>query len=410
MNRRHALSFIAALPFAARLQAQTRASARHRIALSQTVGLLLDPGGTLKVWGQDPGASENEPQPAAYRMGLGHQNPVDKFALYPIPGLQGIVAVTASTTSCFAVRNDGVVLAWGATGSGELGITPLAEFEASAQPRLRTSTPTPVAVGFDAVDVSAKSDHVLSLARDGSVYAWGRGDSGQLGIGPLPTVNFRSRSARVAPFVPYPVRIPDFEGVSAVSTGNAHSLALMKDGTVRAWGLNKHGQIGDGTLTNRDRPNPVPGVRNAVAIAAGGYRSVAVLADGMAMEWGGSHVNLMPRPVPALVPGARGIKSVVAGGDHVAALTQSGEVMTWGQTAHYETGRGSDRNAAAAGLVRGLSNVVSLAAGAGTTIAILASGRMMTWGEVRAWTRPAGGQANLSPHPILLWLDGLDQS
>jgi hypothetical protein len=56
-----------------------------------------------------------------------------------------------------------------------------------------------------------------------------------------------------------------------------------------------------------------------------------------------------------------------------------------------------------------LKNVERLAAGAGTTIAALGSGRMMTWGEVRPWTRPGQGGSNLSPSPILLWLDGLEQ-
>jgi hypothetical protein len=41
---------------------------------------------------------------------------------------------------------------------------------------------------------------------------------------------------------------------------------------------------------------------------------------------------------------------------------------------------------------------------------VLGSGRMMTWGEVRGWTRPDSGGAGLSPFPILLWLDGLEQS
>jgi alpha-tubulin suppressor-like RCC1 family protein len=176
---------------------------------------------------------------------------------------------------------------------------------------------------------------------------------------------------------------------------------------VRAWGLNKYGQIGDGTSTNRDRPLPVPGVRHAVAIAAGAYRSAALLADGTVMEWGANHVNLTPRLAPAPVRGARGVRSIVAGDEHVAALTQTGEVLTWGQDAHYQIGRGGDPHAA--GLVKGLADVKSLAAGAGTTIAVLGSGRMMTWGEVRPWTRPGEGQRNLSPLPILLWLDGLEQ-
>jgi hypothetical protein len=109
----------------------------------------------------------------------------------------------------------------------------------------------------------------------------------------------------------------------AISAGNLHSLALLRDGTVRAWGQNRYGQIGDGTSTNRDTPTTVPGVRNVVAIAAGAYRSVAVLADGTVMEWGANHVNLTPRLVPAILPGARGIKSVVAGNEHVAGAAVS---------------------------------------------------------------------------------------
>ena len=407
MNRRQALSLLAGIPLVTRVSAQTKPTAAHRVALSQTAGLLLEPDGTLRVWSREPGARPDTPAPAPDRMGLGHNDPVDSYTLYPIRGLTGVVAV-AIGTACHAVLRDGRVLAWGATGSGELGVTPLAEFETRAQARLRTHTPTPVAVTFEAVDISSKSDHVLALARDGSVYAWGRGDSGQLGIGPLPTVAFKTRSARVEPYVPYPVRVPDLGDVTSISAGDHHSLALLKDGTVLAWGQNRNGQIGDGTNQNRDRPSRVPGVRNAIAIAAGGYRSAAVLADGTVMEWGANHGNLTPRLHPALVPGARGIRSVVAGGEHLAALTQSGEVMTWGQDAHYQTGRGS--NASAAGLVKGISDVRFLAAGAGTTVAVLGSGRMMTWGEVRPWTRPDDGQPDLSPYPIRLWLDGLEQA
>ena len=406
MNRRDALSLIALLPLAAKVEGQTRATARHRLALSRTVGLLLNPDGTLNVWGSDPGASHRTAAPAADRMGLGHNNPVDKFALYAVPNVRGVVSAAASTTACYAVLIDGTVIAWGSNGSGELGITSLAEFQTGGQARAGTRTPTPVAVTVNAVDVSAKGDHVLALMRDGAVFSWGRGDSGQLGIGPLPSVNFKTRSARVEPYMPYPVRVPGLEAVAAISAGDRHSLALMKDGSVRAWGLNRYGQLGDGTTQNRNQPTTVAGVRNAVAIAAGGNHSVALLADGTALEWGGSYVNLTPRPAPALVPGARGLKSVVAGDGHTAALTQTGEVMTWGQDAHYETGRGSRANAA--GLVQELSNVSSLAAAASTTIAVLASGRMMTWGEVRPWTRPGSGQPDLSPYPIRVWLDGLD--
>ena len=209
---------------------------------------------------------------------------------------------------------------------------------------MRSNTPLPVAVKFDAVDVSSTGEHVLALARDGSVYAWGRGDAGQLGIGPMPVVNYKTRSARVENFMPLPVRIPGLTDVVAISTGDRHSLALLKDGTVRAWGQNRFGQVGDGTTINRDTPTPVQGVRNVVAIAALGYSSVAVLSDGTAMDWGNTHGSSDPRPVPAAVVGARGLRSVVGGGAHVVALTQTGGVMTWGTSGHYETGRGRERD------------------------------------------------------------------
>jgi hypothetical protein len=60
-------------------------------------------------------------------------------------------------------------------------------------------------------------------------------------------------------------------------------------------------------------------------------------------------------------------------------------------------------------MVDGLTGVKSLAVCKSQTVAVLGSGRIMTWGEVREWTRPDIGGTGLSPHPILLWIDGLEQ-
>jgi hypothetical protein len=398
MTRRQALSLLATLPFAARVSAQTRVTAKHRVALSAAFGLLIEPDGSLHTWNCSP-ASAGETYDAHDVLGLGHNRPVDGYTLYRVPGLTSVVAAAAGT-GAYAVLRDGQLVSWGSGGYGLLGITPPAEFETKAQPRVRSNSPQPVAVKFDAVDVSAKGEHVLALARDGSVYAWGRGDAGQLGIGDLPMVNYKTRSARVENFVPYPVRIPGLTDVVAISAGNMHSMALLKDGTVRVWGQNSSGQIGDGSTVNRNTPTPVEGLRNVVSIAATSYSCVAVLSDGTVTEWG-------PRR-PALLAGARGIRSVAGGGNHVVAITQTGGVMTWGESAHYETGRGP--NAYLPGLVKDLTDVQSIAASAWGNAAVLGSGRIMTWSEVRPWHRPGGGSGNrLSPYPILLWVDGLEQ-
>jgi alpha-tubulin suppressor-like RCC1 family protein len=379
---------------------------QHRVVLGGVIGLLIAPEGTVQVWMANYVHADG--YDAVDVMGLGHNRPVDAFTLYRIPGLANVVTAAASSNAGYVVLADGQVMSWGAGGYGLLGTTPVAEFETQAQPRTRSNTPQPVAVRFHAVDVSARGEHVLSLARDGSVYAWGRGDAGQLGIGALPTVTFKTRSARVENFVPYPVRIPGLADVAAISAGTMHSLALLKDGTVRAWGQNRFGQVGDGTVANRDTPTTVSGVRNAVAIAATGYFSVALLSDGTVMEWGATYGNPGPRPTPARVAGASGIRSIAVGDEHVVALTRAGTVMTWGQDAHYQTGRSGDGRVP--GLVKELSNVQAIAASGRGSAAVLASGRIMIWSEVRPWNRPGDARpSNLSRFPILLWVDGLEQ-
>ncbi len=174
------------------------------------------------------------PNPAADALGLGHNQPVDPFTLYPIPHLTGVVTAVVGAAACHAVLANGQVFSWGVGPYGTLGTTPLDELVTRVEPHFRSNTPVPVAATFDAVDVSSLGEHVLALARDGSVHAWGRGDAGQLGIGGLPMVNYRGRSSRVENFVSYPARIPGLTDVVAISAGKGHSLALLKDGTVRA--------------------------------------------------------------------------------------------------------------------------------------------------------------------------------
>ena len=75
-------------------------------------------------------------------------------------------------------------------------------------------------------------------------------------------------------------------GVTALSAGIEHSLALRSDGTVWAWGGNAHGQLGDGTTTQRTTPVQVSGLTGITAIATGGGHGLAVRNDGTVWAWG----------------------------------------------------------------------------------------------------------------------------
>jgi alpha-tubulin suppressor-like RCC1 family protein len=74
--------------------------------------------------------------------------------------------------------------------------------------------------------------------------------------------------------------------VMAVAAGGYHTCALLGDGTVRCWGSNYSGQLGDGTTTQRNTPATVSGLSGATAIAAGEYHTCALLGDGTVRCWG----------------------------------------------------------------------------------------------------------------------------
>ena len=240
LTRRQAISALAALPFAAvTVTAQTRPGPKHRVILGNQLGLLLAPDGTLQMWVRDPAGDGTAPS----SLGLGHNGPLQPFTLATVPGLSNIVAASAGWNCTFAVLADGRLLAWGKNPSGWLGTTTQAQMEtlASWSPN-ESNTPLPQSVRFDAVDVSSGDDHSMALTRDGGVYTWGAGTDGQLGIGPMPVIQFRTRTPAPMRFMPMPVRVPDLGEVTAIAAGGRHSLALLKDGTVRAWGYNRYGK------------------------------------------------------------------------------------------------------------------------------------------------------------------------
>ncbi len=416
INRRQALSLLTALPFAEPAAAQTRPTSGCRVVLGSH-GLLLEPAGTLKTWL----IQERSDGLAPEWLGLGHNRPLSAFTLVAIPSLTNVVTAAAGNGCSFAVLSDGRLLSWGwNSGTGRLGTTPLSTLEVTAYWGPNSNTPVPVVTKFDAVDVSSQDEHVLALARDGSVYAWGRGNKGQLGIGPLPVIKFKTHAPSAMTYVPFPVRVPDLTDVVAISSGRSHSLALLKDGTVRAWGENRWGEVGDGTTSNRDRPVPVQGVSNAIAISTGGDGfSAALLSDGTVMTWGNKANgalgrapwvgNSAPGPIAALVPGARGIRAIGTGLRHMLALTETGTIISWGDDTYGSLGRGG-RTGNMPGVIKSLTGVQSIFTINSVCFAVLATGRIMTWGGgVREWTRPESGMGIVSRVPILLWIDGLDQ-
>jgi hypothetical protein len=71
-----------------------------------------------------------------------------------------------------------------------------------------------------------------------------------------------------------------------VAAGGSHTVAIKADGTLWAWGRNQAGQLGDGTTEDQSSPVQVGTATNWLAVAAGHHHTVAVRSDGTLWAWG----------------------------------------------------------------------------------------------------------------------------
>jgi alpha-tubulin suppressor-like RCC1 family protein len=236
------------------------------------------------------------------------------------------------------------------------------------------------------VHLRAGGDHACLVRQDGSVACWGEGASGQLGD------DAGLARSTMVPVPGLPVRALD------VALGDAHSCALLVDGSVWCWGANASGQLGDGTTVSRAQPSPVVALDDAVAVTAGGAFSCALHADGSVACWGSNATGQLgggaAGDADALTPVAidaavlHDVRLLAASDRHVCAATTSGSVMCWGSNAQGELGDGTlvDRPTPVAAIILGAPGalgatapIATLAAGVGHTC-LLAGGQVSCWG------------------------------
>ena len=409
-TRREVLPLLAALPATLRGLAQTPpAGVRvRRLVSSGANTYVLEPDGRVKAWTTSKSLK-------AMLLGFGGDPDriVPANVAVDVPPLNGVTTIALGEGASFAVTADGRVLAWGSTANGLLGNTPLSELERTGYPHPPGPMPTSTLSMPKILDITSIGSHVLALTAEGTVFAWGNGQAGQLGIGNMPVISVRGGVPDSTAYVPFPVRVPGLDNVIAIAAGDKHSLALLKDGTVRAWGENRYGEVGDGTVTPRNSPVTVRGVTNAIAIAANGGGSFAVRADGSVMSWGcGGDVlgrpttgRRTPDPVPAVVPGATGVTAISVGAQHVLALTSAGRVIAWGEENAGQVGHATPEKA---GLVLTIAAARAVTATGLSSLAILADGSIMVWGMLPSFSfRTDGADSEAAHFPIPLIVKGL---
>jgi alpha-tubulin suppressor-like RCC1 family protein len=197
--------------------------------------------GTVWAWGEN------------FIGQIGDGTTTHRFSPVQVSGLTSVRQIATYGYSSLAVRTDGSLWGWGDNESGQLG------------DGTTTDRHTPVQVpGLIGVRQAAIAGHSVAILNDGTARGWGANDRGQLG------------NATVGGNQLTPVVLPGLTGITQVSAGSYHSLALRTDGTVMAWGWNAHGRLGDGTHTDHPAPIPVPGLTNVTSVSAGWSSAVVV--------------------------------------------------------------------------------------------------------------------------------------
>ncbi|MCL2465060.1 MAG: Ig-like domain-containing protein, partial [Micrococcales bacterium] len=247
-----------------------------------------------------------------------------------LPAGTDVVQVTAGQQFAAALASDGTVYSWGEGTYGQLGFTP------STSPR-QSLVPMParaIGSGKKIVQISAGGTHVLALTQDGLVYRWGNDINGQGGDGVT-----SGGAVQVGPVSTLASSGLTFTQVAA---GSEDSFALASNGTVYAWGRNQFGQLGDGTTTDSATAQPVTGLpagTDIVQVAAGSNFTLALTSNGTIYGWGRNNYGQLgdgtttDSSVPVLVtglPAGKDIVQVAAGSLISAALASDGTIYTWG--------------------------------------------------------------------------------
>ncbi|MBK6994106.1 MAG: T9SS type A sorting domain-containing protein [Lewinellaceae bacterium] len=135
------------------------------------------------------------------------------------------------------------------------------------------NSPVQIGTATNWKSVAAGGFHTLAIKTDGSRWAWGWNDYGELGDGTYAPKNS-------------PVQIGTATNWKSVAASYSHSLAIKTDGSLRAWGNNEYGELGDGTFAAKNSPVQIGTATNWQNVTAGTYHTLAIKTDGSLWAWG----------------------------------------------------------------------------------------------------------------------------
>ena len=239
--------------------------------------------GTIWAWGHATSGQLGNNATAQYQF----SSPIQ------IPGTTWGQQISRGHASCFAIKTDGTIWAWGDNTYGQLG-----QNEGGA-PGTRYSSPVQIP-GTTWRTVKALGYGCVTTKTDGTLWMWGKNDYGQLGQNDGVSGNRKSS----------PVQIPGTDWGTAVDGGSQFTLGIKTDGTLWGWGVNEYGMLGQNHVAARSSPIQIGTETTWSKIGCNNKGVSAIKTDGTLWVWG-SNADGRLGLNQAETPGALGYSSPV---------------------------------------------------------------------------------------------------
>jgi alpha-tubulin suppressor-like RCC1 family protein len=330
---------------------------------------------------------------------LGTESSIHSLTPTTVKGLSEVAAVAAGANTSFGLLTNETLVSWGSGAKGALGNGSLSGNNGTV--------PAAVSGLTEVTAVSGGEASGLALRSNGTVWAWGTNQQGQLGQGSIMGPEFCKSLSQ--PCSPVPIEVPTLSHIVGISAGPGFDLAVSEAGVVYAWGENVGGQLGNGTTKGTvnctiegetvtlgcdPTPTAVSELSEAAAVATGYQEGVALLKGGTVKDWGTNSAGQLGNgtttasTVPVSVSGLTEVTQISAGFKNVAALRSNNTVKSWGSNSHGALGTGSTEaelafstTPVAVGGLFALTEVTAIATGGSHTIALLSNKTLKAWGQ-----------------------------
>jgi alpha-tubulin suppressor-like RCC1 family protein len=340
----------------------------------------------------------------------------------PLPPLDPVQQLVAGNNHTCVLLQSGLIYCWGDNQFGQLGY--------NRTDNLGDGEPVTsfgyVTLGGLATLVAAGGDHTCAILQSGAVRCWGRNNFGQLGRG-----NTANIGDNETVYSAGDLDLGAGVTVKDLALGDSHTCALLTTGAVRCWGRNDNGQLGYGRSDHLGDNEPINNLSNVSLtgtvrkVVAGAFHTCALTFAGTLRCWGfnidgelgqsysgylglgvvggnfnwGDVVGELPSTLPSDINIGSPVTDVVAGDFHTCALSSDGQLRCWGLGSSGQLGYGNTSSVLTpptAGVNLDGVSAYRIAAGAAHTCALRNNGTARCWGANGSGQLGRGNTANSS--------------